>query len=274
MQLRLSAFLAATTFLIAALTACSPSSPAPAHPDELLSRCCGLDLKSLPHEDIEATLQTIDQSTTNLGVEVRVHQTLGDAMTLYVVCTAAFPDGIPQEWASHQLAVLTASDIALPCTRQNVYIEPLDKDTLAFVCSFGFDKERLFPGTEVTLTLRGGTQNDEPNVTTTHVFSWTTENQGKIRYVDIKDEHGRMTGTCSISAFAINATLWNGGSLYSGPEDYLSTIHLFDESGQSVDTVLSQGGGAINGWKQFSTPVNLATVSAVQVGPYLAEFSS
>lgn len=258
--------------LLLALTGCTSTSPA-AQPDDILTNHSELDLSSLSQETLEAALQTIDQTSTDQDVEVWVSQTLGDAMTLYVTYTAAFPPGTHLESLLPGSVTLSADGKALPYSSQGNSAEPMDETTLACTSSFGFDKEVLQPGQEVTLTIGGFQQEGEPVFDTTHTFTWTIENEGTVKYLDVKDDEGKMVGTCSFSAFAMNATLWDWQDHYDDSAAYLSSLQLLDESGQPIQTNAS-GGGSTNARKQFRIPVDLDAVAAVQVGPYVTEVPS
>lgn len=258
--------------LLLTLTGCTDTSSAP-QPDEILTDHAGLNLESLSPEALAAALQTIDQTSTGQNVTVHVRQTLGDAMTLYVAYTAAFPAGTDLEGLAPGEVALSADGKTFSTSSQSSAWETLDEDetTLACVNSFGFDKEILKPGTEVTLTIAGFQRDGAPVFDATHTFTWTVENEGTVKYVDIKDDQGSMKGTCNFSAFAMNATLWDWQDHYDAPAAFLSSLQLLDETGQPIQTNASGGGGSTNARKQFRIPVNLADVAAVQVGPYVTE---
>lgn len=255
--------------LLLALTGCTSASSA-AQPDDILTNHSELDLSALSQETLEAALQTIDQTASDQDVEVRVSQTLGAAMTLYVTYTAAFPPGTHLESLLPGAVTLFVDGRALPYASQGNSAEPMDETTLACTSSFGFHKEVLQPGQEVTLTIGGFQQDGEPVFDTTHTFTWTIENEGTVKYLDVKNDEGKMVGTCSFSAFAMNATLWDWQDHYDDSAAYLSSLQLLDESGQPIQTNAS-GSGSTNARKQFRTPVDLDAVAAVQVGPYLTQ---
>lgn len=261
--------------LLLALTGCTAPSSAP-QPDEILTDHTVLNLESLSPEALAAALQTIDQTSTGQDVEVQVRQTLGDAMTLYVAYTAVFPAGTDLEGLTPGEVTLSTDGKTFSTSSQSSTWETMDEDetTLACVNSFGFDKEILKPGTEVTLTIAGFQRDGAPVFDATHTFTWTVENEGTVKYVDIKDDQGSMKGTCNFSAFAMNATLWDWQDHYDGDSAaFLSSLQLLDETGQPIQTNAS-GSGSTNARKQFRIPVNLADVAAVQVGPYVTEVPS
>ena len=259
--------------LLLALTGFTGTSSAP-QPDEILTDHAGLNLESLSPEALAAALQTIDQTASDQGVEVHVRQTLGDAMTLYVAYTATFPAGTDLEGLAPGAVTLSADGKTLIASSQISTWETLDEDETTLVCvnSFGFDKEVVTPGTEVTFTIDGFQRDGTPVFVATHTFTWTVENEGTVKYVDIKDDQGSIKGTCNFSAFAMNATLWDWQDHYDAPAAFLSSLQLLDESGQPIPTNAS-GSGSNNARKQCRIPVNLADVAAVQVGPYVTEVS-
>lgn len=258
--------------LLLALTGCS-DTPSPPQPDGILTHHAGLNLENLSPEALAAALQTIDQTSTGQDVEVRVSQTLGDAMTLYVAYTAAFPAGTDLEGLAPGDVTLSTDGKTFPASSQRSTCETMDEDgtTLACVSSFGFDKEILNPGTEVTLTIDGFRREGISVFDAAYTFTWTVENEGPVIYMDVKDDQGNMKGTCNFSAFAMNATLWDWQDHYDTAAAYLASLQLLDESGQPIETNASGGGSSANARKQFCTPVNLADAAAVQVGPYVTE---
>lgn len=258
--------------LLLTLTGCTDTSSAP-QPDEILTNHTGLNLESLSPETLAAALQTIDQTASDQGVEVHVSQTLGDAMTLYVSYTAVFPAGTDLEGLAPGAVTLSTDGKTLLASSQINSWETMDEDetTLACVSSFGFDKEVLTPGTEVTLTIAGFQRDGTPVFDTTPTFTWTVQNEGTVKYVDVKDDQDSMKGTCTFSAFAMTATLWDWQDHYDAPAAFLSSLQLLDETGQPIQTNASGGGGSTNARKQFRIPVDLADVAAVQVGPYVTE---
>lgn len=256
--------------LLLALTGCGGTDDAPAadpgQPDEILQEV--LDLTALPVEIIDASLQTIDRTQENQGLTVCVHQTMGDAMTLYVSFTASFrePRDIPVESDPSILVTLSVDGKAVTPVNSGLLSTLISTDSFTGVYSCLFDTETLRPGTEVTLTFQDPLR-EESIVPVT----WTVETGGPIRYVDIKDEAGTMKGTCILTAFALHTTLWE--TLYDDPFLYFGSLQLLDAEGQPMETQSSSTGGTANAHQTFGIPVDPDRVEAVQVGPYTTSLS-
>lgn len=256
--------------LLLALTGCGGTDDAPAadpgQPDDTLQEV--LDLTALPSEIIDASLQTIDQTQENQGLTACVHQTMGDAMTLYVSFTTSFrePRDIPVAPDPSILVTLSVDGKAVTPVDSGLFSTFISTDSFTGVYSCLFDTETLRPGTEVTLTFQDPLR-EESIVPVT----WTVETGGPIRYVDIKDEAGTMKGTCILTAFALHTTLWE--TLYDDPFLYFGSLQLLDAEDQPIETQPSSVGGTANAHQSFGIPVNPDRVQSVQVGPYVTPLS-
>lgn len=266
--------LAALLALALALGGCA-SSPAAAQPDDILSSA--LDFSALDQETLAGSLREIGQTVTDpeSGVTVHISQTLGNSMLLYVSFTAAFPQGTDVDALAAPEVLLTEGAVTDPAEAKAMgYLsqtsngESAEANTISCLVSFGFDRE-VFQGQEVSLVITGfpGAEGIG-GVDTNLIFTWTPDNQGPIRYVDLVNEEGKMVGTANFSSFAVNATLWEQPDRSDDPQTLIRSIQLLDRQDTPIQVNASSGGGGSSAQKQFRTLVDVDQVSAIQAGPY------
>lgn len=257
MKHRLSHFFLLAFCLL--LCACGESSA----PPELGSVSQWFDTSALSQEALEACLQAVEAERTEGNRTVHICQTMGDHTALHVFGTITSNDGTSLTNAdipSDAILLRDGSDTQLPYSTNEFRCTVTDDGALSFAASFGFDKEVL-TGEPVCLDIA-----DLPLV------PWTPENTGLVRYVDLTDETGKMVGTCNISGFALNITLWNPDNLFG--EALLDTVAVLDKNGDYIPlgTCTSKVGNA-SVHLTFGTPIATETIGAVQVGSYTTALS-
>lgn len=235
-----------------------------------------LELSGLSEETLAACTQTIDKDSQQDDVTIHVTQTIGDGMTLYVAFTVTYPETIDlndpttfpmeREDGRHYSMIeaklvektdaAKASELGISGIQYNA--TPITSNMLSYIVSFTYDKDVL-SGKEVTLSLTDYVVSGK-----SQEVSWTVENAAEFRYVDLKNESGKMVGAAILSPFGMNIDVWDTEIV--NWEQIEGEVALLDTEGIPIELGMVVGSEKPHIQTQFYQPVSLENVQAIRVG--------
>lgn len=272
--------------LAAALTACGQGEPAPADavpapepvPVEQVREdpfAAYFDLSGLNDETLDRARQVIDQESTQDGVTVRVKETLGDGQTLYIAFDLIYPEGTdlsdealaqavdPTTYSYMELTLSEGADPtqAIPYVSKGQQALQSEDNTLSCLMNFQA-KDGSLSGQDISLVI-----SNEALGGSSHVVTWTVENQADSRQADLLDADGQRVGQAILTPFTLSIRL-NSQGLDNAPEQ----VRLLDSDGQVIEGNWACSGSDRDLDGSFYAPVEPSTVTTIQAGPFTGTF--
>ncbi len=248
----------------------------PAAPNAETPFASYLDISGLSEETLAACTQTIDKESKQDDVAIHVTQTMGDGMTLYVAFTVTYPETIDlndpttfqvkrEDGRRYSMveAKLVEGDAAANTDEMGVKgkrynATPITSHTLSYIVSFTYDKDVL-SGKTVTLLLTDYVMGGAPQA-----VSWTLENKAEFRYIDLKNQEGKMVGTAILSPFGMNIDVWD--TKIMNWEQVEAEVSLLDAEGKPLDLGMVVGVEQPHIQTEFYKPMMPEAVHAIRVG--------
>lgn len=277
--------------LAGGLTACGQTEPkaeaAPAPEPATLEQVqedpfsAYFDLRGLTQETLDKARQVIGQESANEGVTVEVKQTIGDGQTLYIAFDLIYPQGTDLSDQALAEAVdpttYTFMDLTLaegavtdPAQAQEIpyasrgcqALQSVD-NTLSCIMDFRA-KDGSLIGQEVSLIISNEALGDS-----SHVITWTVENQADTRRAELLDADGQGMGQAILTPFALSIRL-NGQGIDPNDPDQ---VRLLDADGQPIQGNWACSGGEHELDGTFYAPVEPSAVTSIQAGAYSGQFT-
>lgn len=279
-----------TLILTGGLTACGQGDPkteaAPAPEPATLEQvqedpfAAYFDLSGLTQETLDKARQVIGQESANEGVTVEVKQTIGDGQTLYIAFDLIYPQGT--DLSDQALAeatdpsTYTIMDLTLakgavtdPAQAQEIPYasrgcQALQSGDNTLSCIMDFQaKEGSLTGQEVSLII-----SNEALRGSSHVITWTVENQAVARQAELLAADGQGMGQAVLTPFALSIRLNSQGIDPNDPDQ----VRLLDADGQPIEGNWACSGGERQLDGTLYAPVEPSAVTSIQAGPFTGTF--
>ena len=229
-------------------------------------------------ETMAATLapgiQDVDVTDRGTDLTLHVRQTLGNDRELYVLYdvtlagTVILPDG-EEGWFGPQTVTLQGVEESTAHSGR-VQTAFLDKERQTITYLSYFSRDTAWPAGDLRLFV-GDFVSDETSLTQEVAqVTWTPENQGTVLEGTVQNPAGEAVGSVTLTPFSLSYAFTEGAHLELEEINgmALPNAYLLDRQGMARRAGSASGGGK-NWSTTFRTPLDLTTVSAVEVAGYV-----
>lgn len=229
-------------------------------------------------ETMAATLapgiQDVDVTDRGTDLTLHVRQTLGNDRELYVLYdvtlagTVALPAG-EEGWFGPQTVTLQGVEEST-ASRGSVQSVFLDKEGQTITYLSYFSRGIPWPAGDLRLSV-GDFVSDATSLTQEVAqVTWTPENQGTVLEGTVQNPAGEAVGSVTLTPFSLSYAFTEGAHLELEEINgmALPNAYLLDSQGMARRAGSASGGGK-NWSTTFRTPLDLTTVSAVEVAGYV-----
>lgn len=219
-------------------------------------------------------IQDVDVTDRGTDLTLHVRQTLGNDRELYVLYdvtlagTVALPAG-EEGWFGPQTVTLQGVEEST-ASRGSVQSVFLDKEGQTITYLSYFSRGIPWPAGDLRLSV-GDFVSDETSLTQEVAqVTWTPENQGTVLEGTVQNPAGEAVGSVTLTPFSLSYAFTEGAHLELEEINgmALPNAYLLDRQGMARRAGSASGGGK-NWSTTFRTPLDLTTVSAVEVAGYV-----
>ena len=229
-------------------------------------------------ETMAATLapgiQDVDVTDRGTDLTLHVRQTLGNDRELYVLYdvtlagTVILPDG-EEGWFGPQTVTLQGVEESTAHSGR-VQTAFLDKERQTITYLSYFSRDTAWPAGDLRLSV-GDFVSDETSLTQEVAqVTWTPENQGTVLEGTVQNPAGEAVGSVTLTPFSLSSAFTQGAQpkMEEIGGTALPSGYFLDSQGMARRAGSASGGGG-NWSTTFRTPLDLTTVSAVEVAGYV-----
>lgn len=229
-------------------------------------------------ETMAATLapgiQDVDVTDRGTDLTIHVRQTLGNDRELYVLYdvtlagTVALPAG-EEGWFGPQTVTLQGVEEST-ASRGSVQSVFLDKEGQTITYLSYFSRDTAWPAGDLRLSVGDFVSDDASLTQEVAQVTWTPENQGTVLEGTVQNPAGEAVGSVTLTPFSLSYAFTEGAHLELEEINgmALPNAYLLDSQGMARRAGSASGGGG-NWGTTFRTPLDLTTVSAVEVAGYV-----
>lgn len=229
-------------------------------------------------ETMAATLapgiQDVDVTDRGTDLTLHVRQTLGNDRELYVLYdvtlagTVALPAG-EEGWFGPQTVTLQGVEEST-ASRGSVQSVFLDKEGQTITYLSYFSRDTAWPAGDLRLSVGDFVSDDASLTQEVAQVTWTPENQGTVLEGTVQNPAGEAVGSVTLTPFSLSYAFTEGAHLELEEINgmALPNAYLLDSQGMARRAGSASGGGK-NWSTTFRTPLDLTTVSAVEVAGYV-----
>ena len=219
-------------------------------------------------------IQDVDVTDRGTDLTLHVRQTLGNDRELYVLYdvtlagTVILPDG-EEGWFGPQTVTLQGVEESTAHSGR-VQTAFLDKERQTITYLSYFSRDTAWPAGDLRLSV-GDFVSDETSLTQEVAqVTWTPENQGTVLEGTVQNPAGEAVGSVTLTPFSLSYAFTEGAHLELEEINgmALPNAYLLDRQGMARRAGSASGGGK-NWSTTFRTPLDLTTVSAVEVAGYV-----
>ena len=219
-------------------------------------------------------IQDVDVTDRGTDLTLHVRQTLGNDRELYVLYdvtlagTVALPAG-EEGWFGPQTVTLQGVEESTAHSGR-VQTAFLDKERQTITYLSYFSRDTAWPAGDLRLSV-GDFVSDETSLTQEVAqVTWTPENQGTVLEGTVQNPAGEAVGSVTLTPFSLSYAFTEGAHLELEEINgmALPNAYLLDRQGMARRAGSASGGGK-NWSTTFRTPLDLTTVSAVEVAGYV-----
>lgn len=225
-------------------------------------------------EALSPSVQNVDATDRGTDLTLHVRQTLGNDRELYVLYdvtlagTVALPAG-EEGWFGPQTVTLQGVEESTAHSGR-VQTAFLDKERQTITYLSYFSRDTAWPAGDLRLSV-GDFVSDETSLTQEVAqVTWTPENQGTVLEGTVQNPAGEAVGSVTLTPFSLSYAFTEGAHLELEEINgmALPNAYLLDRQGMARRAGSASGGGK-NWSTTFRTPLDLTTVSAVEVAGYV-----
>lgn len=229
-------------------------------------------------ETMAATLapgiQDVDVTDRGTDLTLHVRQTLGNDRERYVLYdvtlagTVALPAG-EEGWFGPQTVTLQGVEEST-ASRGSVQSVFLDKEGQTITYLSYFSRDTAWPAGDLRLSVGDFVSDDASLTQEVAQVTWTPENQGTVLEGTVQNPAGEAVGSVTLTPFSLSYAFTEGAHLELEEINgmALPNAYLLDSQGMARRAGSASGGGG-NWGTTFRTPLDLTTVSAVEVAGYV-----
>ena len=219
-------------------------------------------------------IQDVDVTDRGTDLTLHVRQTLGNDRELYVLYdvtlagTVILPDG-EEGWFGPQTVTLQGVEES-SAHSGSVQTAFLDKERQTITYLSYFSRGIPWPAGDLRLSV-GDFVSDATSLTQEVAqVTWTPENQGTVLEGTVQNPAGEAVGSVTLTPFSLSYAFTEGAHLELEEINgmALPNAYLLDSQGMARRAGSASGGGK-NWSTTFRTPLDLTTVSAVEVAGYV-----
>ena len=219
-------------------------------------------------------IQDVDVTDRGTDLTLHVRQTLGNDRELYVLYdvtlagTVILPDG-EEGWFGPQTVTLQGVEESTAHSG-SVQTAFLDKERQTITYLSYFSRGIPWPAGDLRLSV-GDFVSDATSLTQEVAqVTWTPENQGTVLEGTVQNPAGEAVGSVTLTPFSLSYAFTEGAHLELEEINgmALPDAYLLDSQGMARRAGSASGGGK-NWSTTFRTPLDLTTVSAVEVAGYV-----
>ena len=219
-------------------------------------------------------IQDVDVTDRGTDRTLHVRQTLGNDRELYVLYdvtlagTVILPDG-EEGWFGPQTVTLQGVEESTAHSG-SVQTAFLDKERQTITYLSYFSRGIPWPAGDLRLSV-GDFVSDATSLTQEVAqVTWTPENQGTVLEGTVQNPAGEAVGSVTLTPFSLSYAFTEGAHLELEEINgmALPNAYLLDSQGMARRAGSASGGGK-NWSTTFRTPLDLTTVSAVEVAGYV-----
>ena len=219
-------------------------------------------------------IQDVDVTDRGTDLTLHVRQTLGNDRELYVLYdvtlegTVILPDG-EEGWFGPQTVTLQGVEEST-ARSGSVQTAFLDKERQTITYLSYFSRGIPWPAGDLRLSVGDFVSDDTSLTQEVAQVTWTPENQGTVLEGEIQTPAGETVGSVTITPFSLSYTFTQGAQpkMEEIGGTALPSGYLLDSQGMARRAGSASGGGK-NWSTTFRTPLDLTTVSAVEVAGYV-----
>ena len=219
-------------------------------------------------------IQDVDVTDRGTDLTLHVRQTLGNDRELYVLYdvtlagTVILPDG-EEGWFGPQTVTLQGVEESTAHSG-SVQTAFLDKERQTITYLSYFSRGIPWPVGDLRLSVGDFVSDDTSLTQEVAEATWTPTNQGTILEGEIQTPAGETVGSVTLTPFSLSYTFTQGAQpkMEEIGGTALPSGYLLDSQGMARRAGSASGGGG-NWGTTFRTPLDLTTVSAVEVAGYV-----
>lgn len=219
-------------------------------------------------------IQDVDVTDRGTDLTLHVRQTLGNDRELYVLYdvtlagTVALPAG-EEGWFGPQTVTLQGVEEST-ASRGSVQSVFLDKEGQTITYLSYFSRGIPWPAGDLRLSVGDFVSDDASLTQEVAQVTWTPENQGTVLEGTVQNPAGEAVGSVTLTPFSLSYAFTEGAHLELEEINgmALPNAYLLDSQGMARRAGSASGGGG-NWGTTFRTPLDLTTVSAVEVAGYV-----
>lgn len=225
-------------------------------------------------EALSPSVQNVDATDRGTDLTLHVRQTLGNDRELYVLYdvtlagTVILPDG-EEGWFGPQTVTLQGVEEST-ASRGSVQSVFLDKEGQTITYLSYFSRDTAWPAGDLRLSVGDFVSDDTSLTQEVAQVTWTPENQGTVLEGTVQNPAGEAVGSVTLTPFSLSYAFTEGAHLELEEINgmALPNAYLLDRQGMARRAGSASGGGK-NWSTTFRTPLDLTTVSAVEVAGYV-----
>lgn len=225
-------------------------------------------------EALSPSVQNVDATDRGTDLTLHVRQTLGNDRELYVLYdvtlagTVALPAG-EEGWFGPQTVTLQGVEEST-ASRGSVQSVFLDKEGQTITYLSYFSRDTAWPAGDLRLSVGDFVSDDTSLTQEVAQVTWTPENQGTVLEGTVQNPAGEAVGSVTLTPFSLSYAFTEGAHLELEEINgmALPNAYLLDSQGMARRAGSASGGGK-NWSTTFRTPLDLTTVSAVEVAGYV-----
>lgn len=225
-------------------------------------------------EALSPSVQNVDATDRGTDLTLHVRQTLGNDRELYVLYdvtlagTVALPAG-EEGWFGPQTVTLQGVEEST-ASRGSVQSVFLDKEGQTITYLSYFSRDTAWPAGDLRLSVGDFVSDDASLTQEVAQVTWTPENQGTVLEGTVQNPAGEAVGSVTLTPFSLSYAFTEGAHLELEEINgmALPNAYLLDSQGMARRAGSASGGGK-NWSTTFRTPLDLTTVSAVEVAGYV-----
>lgn len=219
-------------------------------------------------------IQDVDVTDRGTDLTLHVRQTLGNDRELYVLYdvtltgTVILPDG-EEGWFGPQTVTLQGVEESTAHSG-SVQTAFLDKEGQTITYLSYFSRDTAWPAGDLRLSVGDFVSDDASLTQEVAEATWTPENQGTVLEGTVQNPAGEAVGSVTLTPFSLSYAFTEGAHLELEEINgmALPNAYLLDSQGMAWRAGSASGGGK-NWSTTFRTPLDLTTVSAVEVAGYV-----
>lgn len=219
-------------------------------------------------------IQDVDVTDRGTDLTLHVRQTLGNDRELYVLYdvtlagTVILPDG-EESWFGPQTVTLQGVEESTAHSG-SVQTAFLDKEGQTITYLSYFSRDTAWPAGDLRLSVGDFVSDDTSLTQEVAQVTWTPENQGTVLEGTVQNPAGEAVGSVTLTSFSLSYTFTQRAQPKMEEINgmALPNAYLLDSQGMARRAGNASGGGK-NWSTTFRTPLDLTTVSAVEVAGYV-----